>query len=125
MDDILKTFRSLYNSYFTTPCDRVFEKPKDLSKCRIPIQNLIDRFIHYINNASLREERNNKIGSRLKSIGSWMKSTSFDLAPFEPLATLILNHATDREVWCSLNHLIETLEIIIVTASFKNAWSTT
>ncbi|SZF01195.1 unnamed protein product [Blumeria hordei] len=42
-----------------------------------------------------------------------MKTTPFELTPFVPLATLILNCASDTEVWISLLELVGTLEKII------------
>ncbi|VDB95245.1 Bgt-51928 [Blumeria graminis f. sp. tritici] len=42
-----------------------------------------------------------------------MYSTTFDLDPFEPVATLILNHATDLQIWNSLIELVDELENIM------------
>ena len=42
-----------------------------------------------------------------------MTSTPFELAPFVPLATLILNFASDVEVWQSLLELVDMLEKVI------------
>ncbi|SZF06422.1 unnamed protein product [Blumeria hordei] len=49
----------------------------------------------------------------MSRIKYWLDSTVLDLAPFEPLARLILKNGSDLEVWQCLMHLVDTLEAII------------
>ncbi|SZF04640.1 unnamed protein product [Blumeria hordei] len=44
-----------------------------------------------------------------------MRSIKFDMTPFEPVTNLILNHATDLEIWNSLMQLVDELVIIMST----------
>ncbi|CCU82070.1 serine/threonine-protein kinase Sgk2, partial [Blumeria hordei DH14] len=99
LEPILLPFRVLYHGFFNTPCDAIFEKCKDF-------RHLIDSHI-------------NNIKSRLTRISKWMKTTPFELAPFAPLATLILNCASDTEIWISLLELVDTLEKIIEAQEAK------
>ncbi|VCU41259.1 Bgt-50439 [Blumeria graminis f. sp. tritici] len=48
-----------------------------------------------------------------------MKSATFDLVLFEPLASLILTNATDIEVWKSLLQFADTLELIFKSQEKK------
>ncbi|CAD6505694.1 BgTH12-01184 [Blumeria graminis f. sp. triticale] len=73
---------------------------------------MIDGFSTYISDGQLVPQCNDNLESRLKIIRHRIKSTSFDLAPFEPLASLILTNATDIEIWKSLVQLVDTLESI-------------
>ncbi|CAD6504048.1 BgTH12-05785 [Blumeria graminis f. sp. triticale] len=110
LDEILEVFRLLYSTYFDTPCVAVFEKPKDPNKCRIPIRNLIRDFV---GNVTVRYHLScwlEKLGSKLITINNWMKSTQFYLVPFEPLIAVILNDATDVEVFNSVIRLAKNLE---------------
>ncbi|CAD6499908.1 BgTH12-04013 [Blumeria graminis f. sp. triticale] len=84
-----------------------------MNKRHYPVKNLVVSLKNYIDKGHLLTEDINHIGSRFTKIINWMESTQFDLDPFVPLATLILNHASDTEVWISLLELVDTLEKII------------
>ncbi|SZF04947.1 unnamed protein product [Blumeria hordei] len=116
---ILKIFQILYSSFFTTPCDTVFALPKDLETKLNPVRNLMENFNTYINRAQLLPGVTNNIESRLINLSYRIGSTPFDLAPFEPLAALILSNATDVEVWVSLLQLLDTLESILASQEEK------
>ncbi|CCU83196.1 serine/threonine-protein kinase Sgk2, partial [Blumeria hordei DH14] len=118
-EETLEEFRTLYYGMFTTPCDTVFGRPKDAKKYLIPARNLIHGFSTYVSDAELFPEISNNITSRLRIIRHRIKYTSFDLAPFEPLASLILSNATDIEVWKSLLQLVDTLESIFASQDEK------
>ncbi|VDB83535.1 Bgt-51805 [Blumeria graminis f. sp. tritici] len=113
LERILKNFRGLYSCYFTTPCDTVFALPKDSETHLDPIRNLIENFTNYIRRAPLLPDNTSNIESRLIKLSYRIESTTFDLSPFEPLASLIQSNATDIEVWKSLLRLLDTLESIL------------
>ncbi|SZF01130.1 unnamed protein product [Blumeria hordei] len=113
LKSLLDNFRDLYYAKFSTPCGAIFEKPKDFSKRHYPINNLVDSLKIYVDKGHLLAKDINYIGSRLDRIINWMESTTFELAPFVSLATLILNYASDTEIWVSLLELVDTLEKII------------
>ncbi|CAD6506426.1 BgTH12-07352 [Blumeria graminis f. sp. triticale] len=113
LDKVLRSFRGLYSVCFNNSCDGVFDNPKSLKECRDPLENLIVMYIAYIQWSFDTPTQVKKLLSRLRTIESWMYSTTFDLVPFEPVATLILNHATDLEIWNSLILLVDELEKIM------------
>ncbi|SZF00379.1 unnamed protein product [Blumeria hordei] len=104
-----------YSSCYNTPCDRIFGNPKNLIEFRDPLEELIVNLIAYVSRSfdTLTEVEN--LLSRLNTISSWMDSMEFDMTPFEPVANLILNHATDLEIWYSLMQLVDELVIIMST----------
>ncbi|SZF00606.1 unnamed protein product [Blumeria hordei] len=116
---ILDFFRAIYYSFFTTPCDMVFDKPKTSTNYLDPVGNLILDFSIYISDAELFPNTSDNINSRLRIIRHRIRYTSFDLAPFEPLASLILSNSTDIDVWKSLLQLVVTLESIFATQDEK------
>ncbi|EPQ66900.1 hypothetical protein BGT96224_4055, partial [Blumeria graminis f. sp. tritici 96224] len=105
LESLLENFRDIYYAKFSTPCGSIFEKPMNSSTCRNPVKNLVVSLKNYLSEGYLIDSDINNINSRLTRICKWMKSTQFDLDPFVPLATLILNHASDTEVWISLLEL--------------------
>ncbi|VCU40398.1 Bgt-50976 [Blumeria graminis f. sp. tritici] len=109
---ILKIFRTLYYSYFTTPCDTVFALPNDSETHLDPVRYLIENFTIYIRRAPLLPNVTDNIISRLIKLSYRIESTPFDLAPFELLASLILSNVTDIKVWKSLLQLLDTVESI-------------
>ncbi|CAD6506428.1 BgTH12-07354 [Blumeria graminis f. sp. triticale] len=110
---VLRSFRSLYKDNFPSPQAKVFGNPKNADECREPLEDLILKFIAYIQRSFDTPTQVKKLLSRLRTIESWMYSTTFDLVPFEPVATLILNQATDLEIWNSLILLVDELEKIM------------
>ncbi|CAD6506421.1 BgTH12-07347 [Blumeria graminis f. sp. triticale] len=110
---VLRSFRSLYKDNFPSPQAKVFGNPKNADECREPLENLIVMFIAYIQRSFDTPTQVKKLLSRLRTIESWMYSTTFDLVPFEPVASLIMNHATDLEIWNSLILLVDELEKIM------------
>ncbi|CCU74485.1 serine/threonine protein kinase domain protein [Blumeria hordei DH14] len=119
LEQILDTFHDVYHANFYKPCDTVFAKPKNSNKYLNPVRCLMDGFLNYVNRSPLIPEVTNNIQSRLTVIAFRIASTSFDLAPFEPLASLILTDATDIEVWKSLLQLADTLESIFASQEIK------
>ncbi|SZF00785.1 unnamed protein product [Blumeria hordei] len=119
LDRILGTFRVLYSFYFTTPCERVFDNPKNVNNCRYLLEHLIISFNFYVQHRIGSPYYRRELLSRLDMIDSWMGSTPFDVAPFEPIANLILNHPTDLEVWNSFMQLVDELESIMLVAEDK------
>ncbi|SZF03900.1 unnamed protein product [Blumeria hordei] len=115
LEEILDIFHDGYHANFYTPCEKIFEKPKNSKKYQSPIRNLITLFSNYIHRAPLLPDVTNNIESRLIKLSYRIESTTFDLAPFEPLASLILSNATDVEVWKSLLQLLDTLESILAS----------
>ncbi|CAD6506424.1 BgTH12-07350, partial [Blumeria graminis f. sp. triticale] len=113
LDKVLRSFRGLYSLCFNNSCDGVFDNPKSLKECRDPLEDLILKFIAYIQRSFDTPTQVKKLLSRLRTIESWMYSSTFDLVPFEPVATLILNQATDLEIWNSLILLVDELEKIM------------
>ncbi|CAD6501136.1 BgTH12-01390 [Blumeria graminis f. sp. triticale] len=113
LDKTLRKFRGLYSIYFITPCENVFGNPKNINECRDPLEILINLFMVFIKVSFNSSTDIKKLQSRLETISSWMEATSFDLTPFEPIVKLILNHATDIEIWNSLMQLIDELETIM------------
>ncbi|SZF00628.1 unnamed protein product [Blumeria hordei] len=98
LESLLDNFRDLCYAKFSTPCDAIFEKPKDFSKRHYPVTNLVNSLNIYLIEGHLIDSHINNIKSRLTRISKWMKTTPFELAPFAPLATLILNCASDTEL---------------------------
>ncbi|SZE99255.1 unnamed protein product [Blumeria hordei] len=119
LERILDNFRAIYYVFFITPCDTVFAKPKNSRKYLDPVRTLIDGFLIYVNHSPLIPGVTNNIQSRLTVISSRIASTPFELAPFEPLASLILTDATDVEVWKSLLLVVDTLESIFASQDSK------
>ncbi|SZF00305.1 unnamed protein product [Blumeria hordei] len=113
LDKVLRSFRGSYSLNYNTPCDRVFDKPKNSIGFRDPHEDLIVKLIDYVQYSFVRPSKVKKLLSRLNTIDSWMTSIEFDMTPFEPVANLILNHATDLEIWNSLMQLVDELVIIM------------
>ncbi|SZF01000.1 unnamed protein product [Blumeria hordei] len=74
LEQILDEFRTVYFSYFTIRCDTVSAKPN--------------------NSCQLLPDVTNNIESRIIKLSYRIEASPFDLAPYEPLATLILTNAT-------------------------------
>ncbi|CAD6503499.1 BgTH12-03162 [Blumeria graminis f. sp. triticale] len=110
LDKILKSFRALYYDNFDSPSEFVFENPKNGTEFQFIAKFLIKKFISYVEENSDRLDNARRFLSRLGRIHCCIDTTFFDIAPYEPIATLILNHATDLEVWNSLVQLADTLE---------------
>ncbi|SZF03343.1 unnamed protein product [Blumeria hordei] len=115
LEQILYVFHDGYHANFYTPCDTVFDKSKNSKKYLSHIRNLITLLSNYIHRAQLLPDVTNNIESRLIKLSYWIESTPFDLAPFEPLASLILSNTIDIEVWKSLLKLLDTLETILAS----------
>ncbi|CCU75438.1 serine/threonine-protein kinase Sgk2 [Blumeria hordei DH14] len=113
LDILLQPFRDLYSLYYNTPCDRVFGNPKNIDQCRAPLQTLFSLFTPYAKNCFDIPIDAQKLHSQLQTISSWMMSFKFDMTPFEPVANLILNHASDLEIWNSLMQLVDELVVIM------------
>ncbi|CAD6501117.1 BgTH12-01371 [Blumeria graminis f. sp. triticale] len=119
LEQILDNFHDGYYANFYATCETVFAKPKNARKYLNPVRNLIDGFSTYVSDGQLVPQCNDNLKSRLIIIRHRIKSTPFDLAPFEPLASLILTDATDTEIWKSLVQLVGTLESIFASQEKK------
>ncbi|SZF00970.1 unnamed protein product [Blumeria hordei] len=119
LESLLQNFRALHAAFFEIPCEIIFGKLRNSSTCRNPVTNLVNSLNFYLIQGHLIDSHINNIKSRLTRISEWMKTTPFELAPFAPLATLILNCASDNEVWISLLELVDTLEKIIEAQEAK------
>ncbi|SZF00314.1 unnamed protein product [Blumeria hordei] len=109
LDKILDSFRIQYQYHFPSQQAKIFDNPKNFDKCRAPHEDLILKLIDYVENSFIKPSKVKKLLSRLQTIKSWMTSIEFDMTPFEPVANLILNHATDLEIWNSLMQLVDEL----------------
>ncbi|CAD6501123.1 BgTH12-01377 [Blumeria graminis f. sp. triticale] len=119
LEQILDFFRDGYDANFYSNCETVFAKPKQSKKFLNHVRNLIKLFFDYIHRAQFLPDDTSNIESRLIKLSYRIESTPFDLAPFEPLASLILSNATDIEVWKSLLQLLDTLESILASQEEK------
>ncbi|VDB83504.1 Bgt-20301 [Blumeria graminis f. sp. tritici] len=116
---ILNNFRYGYQACYFTTGNEVFGNQKNSEEQFEPVINLIKLFSDYIRYAPLLPNVTNNVNSRLIKLRYRIESTPFDLAPFEPLASLILSNATDIEVWKSLLQLLDTLESILASQEEK------
>ncbi|CAD6501121.1 BgTH12-01375 [Blumeria graminis f. sp. triticale] len=116
---IRNNFRYGYQACYFTTGNEVFGNQKNSEEQFEPVINLIKLFSDYIRYAPLLPNVTNNVNSRLIKLSYRIESTPFDLAPFEPLASLILSGATDIEVWKSLLQLLDTLESILASQEEK------
>ncbi|SZF00317.1 unnamed protein product [Blumeria hordei] len=115
LDKVLRSFQGVYSLNYNTPCDRVFDKPKNSIGLRDPLEILIRQLIAYVSKCFKAFTEFESLLSRLNTISSWMDSMEYDMTTFEPVANLILNHATDLEIWNSLMQLVDELVVIMST----------
>ncbi|CCU81587.1 serine/threonine-protein kinase Sgk2, partial [Blumeria hordei DH14] len=115
LDKVLRSFRRAYISCYNTPCDHLFGNPKNLTESRDPLEILIRQLIAYVSICFKAFTEFESLLSRLNTISSWMDSMEYDMTTFEPVANLILNYATDLEIWNSLMQLVDELVILMST----------
>ncbi|SZF02529.1 unnamed protein product [Blumeria hordei] len=113
LSGILTHFCDAFKVNFNDTGDTVFENPAGEVASRRSLLNLFSRFTLYVSEGNLVLSDSKNLLPRMTRIKYWLTSTMFDLAPFEPLARLILNNGSDIEVWQCLMHLVDTLEVMI------------
>ncbi|SZF03906.1 unnamed protein product [Blumeria hordei] len=110
LTSIFEDFRIIYNASFHDLGDKVFGNPRGQVVSGRPLITLICQLSHHVHRGNFEYSECANLYTRMSSICSWMETTPFDMAPFEPIARLILDHAPDLEVWQSLMQLIDTLQ---------------
>ncbi|CCU82687.1 serine/threonine protein kinase domain protein, partial [Blumeria hordei DH14] len=107
---IFEDFRDMYSVHFTVADNNVFGNPRGQVVSGRPLITLICLLTQHVHRGNFEYSEYANLYTRMSSICSWMETTPFDMAPFEPIARLILDHAPDLEVWQSLVQLVDTLE---------------